>query len=294
MQEQGRGPLTAERMLLHSARRGDEDAFRRLMEGQRAGLHAHCYRMLGSRRDAEDAVQETLVRAWRGLPRYQGRSSLRTWLHQIATNVCLDTRGRRPPRDLPVHDGPPPSPGQKEPQETVREPIRVEPGPGGELAIADDAAAPEARYEQREALELALIAALQHLPGRQRAVLLLREALGFSAKEVSEMLGSTVASTNSALQRARRTLDERLTEPGQRATLRSVDDARVREVIERLVDAFDRGDVDAILGLLAQDATFAARRRSAPGTVSAKPRHRLQGARRPRRSECRCPQRAPR
>jgi len=231
---------TGERTLLDAAVEGDEEAFRRLVQGHRAALHAHCYRILGSLRDAEDAVQETLVRAWRGLPSYQGRSSLGRWLHRIATNVCIDVIGRRPRDVLRIDPGPPAEPGE-------------------ELGIADGAAAPDARYEQREALELAFIAARQHLPARQRAVLLLREVLGFSAKEVSEILGSTVASTNSALQRARRTLEERPPERSQQATLRSLGDARVREVVERFVNAFERGDVDAILGLLAEDATFAAR-----------------------------------
>jgi RNA polymerase sigma-70 factor, ECF subfamily len=260
----GREPLAAERTLLHSARHGDEEAFRLLVEAQRRVLHAHCYRMLGSLRDAEDAVQETLLRAWLGLPRYQERSSLRAWLGRIATNVCLDAIRRSRTRDFPVHDRAPAVPGRAESQEAEHGPVRIE--RGEHLAIADGAATPEARYEQREALELAFIAALQHLPGRQRAVLLLREALGFSAKEVSQMLGSTVASTNGALQRARRTLDERPPARDQQATLRSLGDARLREVVERFVEGFERGDVHAILGLLAEDATWELRagRRQAP------------------------------
>jgi RNA polymerase sigma-70 factor (ECF subfamily) len=288
MRSQRTEPLTRERTLLRSARLGDEDAFGRLVEGQRAALHAHCYRMLGSARDAEDAVQETMVRAWRGLPRYQGRSSLRTWLRRIATNVCLDAMGWRPARDGPVDRNPGPVPGRDDHQTAVREPVRIELEPGEALAIADGAAAPEARYEQREALELALIVALRHLPGRQRAVLLLREALGFSAKEVSAMLGSSVASTNSALQRARRTLDERRGAPGEKATPRAPGDGRLREVVERFVEAFERGDVAAIVGLLSEDASLAAPCRSAPGPISAGhegPRD--PSARRDRRRVCR-------
>jgi RNA polymerase sigma-70 factor, ECF subfamily len=295
MRSEGREPLMGERAPLQSAWDGDEDAFRRLVEDQRGALHAHCYRMLGSFRDAEDAFQETMVRAWRGLPRFEGRSSLSAWLHRIATNVCLDAIGRRPTRDVPIQHGPPAVPGQEEPQEAVREPVRIEADPGEELAFADGVAAPEARYEQREAIELAIIAALLHLPGRQRAVLLLREVLGFSAKEVSEMLGSTVASTNSALQRARRTLDERPPEPSQQATLRSLGDVRVREVVERFLEALERGDVDAIVKLLAEDATVAARRRSAPSTISAgQAGPRRPCARRERRRECRRAARVPR
>jgi RNA polymerase sigma-70 factor (ECF subfamily) len=232
---------------------GDEEAFRRLVEGQRASLYAHCYRMLGSLHDAEDALQETMVRSWRGLPRYEGRSSPSTWLHRIATNVCLDAIGRRR-RRKPIDEGPRFEPGEAESQEWVRDPVWIEPLPDEALGIADGAATPEARYERREALELALSAALQHLPGRQRAVLLLRDGLGFSAKEVSEILDSSVASTNSALQRARRTLAARRPEPSRQATPRSLEDARTREVIARLVDAFERADVDGILGLLAEDA----------------------------------------
>jgi RNA polymerase sigma-70 factor (ECF subfamily) len=249
------GLLTEERALLEAARLGDQDAFRRLVEGQRGALHAQCHRMLGSPRDAEDAVQETMVRAWRGLRRYQGRSSLSTWLRRIATNVCLDAIGWRPGRDAPMGNGRQPVLGLRELQKAVREPLRIEANPGAELGVADAAGAPDARYEQRETLELALTGALQDLPGRQRAVLLMREALGFSAKEVSEMLGSTVASTNSALQRARRTLDERRREPSRRGAPRARRDARVRDVVGRFVEAYERGDVDAMLGLLAEDAT---------------------------------------
>jgi RNA polymerase sigma-70 factor, ECF subfamily len=249
--------IPAERELLDAARRGDEVAFRDLIDAHRADLHAHCYRMLGSLHDAEDALQDALLRAWRGLAGMEGRSSLRTWLYRIATNACLDAIGRRPKRVLPIDYGPPARPGENAPDGPVTEPIWIEPYPDGELEMEDGYAAPEARYERREAVELAFIAALQHLPPRQRAVLILREVLGFSAKEVAESLGSTVASVNSALQRARKAVEEGLPERSQQATLRSLGDEGLREVVERFTTAFENGDVEAIQALLAEDATFA-------------------------------------
>ena len=245
-----------ERDLLDAARAGDEDAFRLLVEPHRGSLHAHCYRMLGSVHDAEDALQDALLRAWRGLPGLEGRSSLRTWLYRIATNACLDATARRPKRVLPIDYGPPAGHGD-DPGEPLAGPVWLEPYPDDRLGLEDGYAAPEARYEQREAVELAFIAALQHLPARQRAVLVLREVLGFSAREVAESLETTVASVNSALQRARKTVDERLPARSQQATLRSLGDDRIRELVESFVDAFERGDVDAILALVAEDATFA-------------------------------------
>jgi RNA polymerase sigma-70 factor (ECF subfamily) len=211
----------------------EDRAFRRLVEAHRQELHAHCYRLLGSLDDAEDAVQETLLRAWRGLSGFEGRSSPRTWLFRIATNACLRAIERRP------------------------RPAMLDPYPDWQLELADGRAAPEARYEQRESVELAFIAALRHLPARQRAVLLLRDVLGFSAREAAEALDTTVASANSALQRARRTVAERLPERSQQATLRSLGDRRVRALVERYVEAWERGDAGAILALLTEDAGFA-------------------------------------
>jgi RNA polymerase sigma-70 factor, ECF subfamily len=241
-----------ERQLLDAACAGDEEAFRRLVEPHRAELHAHCYRMLGSLHDAEDALQEALLRAWRGLCRFEGRSALRRWLYRITTNACLNALARRPKRVLPIDYGPP----ADEPGMPLSDPVWLEPYPDETLGLEDGYAAPDARYEQREAVELAFVAALQHLPPRQRAVLVLREVLGFSAKEVSESLGTTVASVNSALQRARKTVDERLPEKSQQATMRSLGDERVREIVQNFVHAFEQGDIDAIVGLLAEDATF--------------------------------------
>src|SRR5213082_1362992 len=195
------GKANPDRALLERARDGDETAFAALLERYRGELHAHCYRMLGSVHDAEDALQDALLRAWRGLARFEGRSSLRSWLYRIATNTCLDTIERRPKRVLPIDYGPP-----ADPHEGIGEPlvesVWVEPYPDERLGLEDGFAAPEARYEQRESIELAFIAALQHLPPNQRAVLILREVLGYSAKEVAATLDTTVASVNSALQRA--------------------------------------------------------------------------------------------
>src|SRR5262245_12119057 len=170
----------SEQELLNAVRDGDRDAFGRLVEPYRRELHAHCYRMLGSYADAEDALQETLVRAWRGLPRFEGRSSLRSWLYRIATNTCLRAIERRPKRVLPIDNGPAADPHDGLP-DPVNDPVWLEPYPDTSLGL-DSLAGPDTRYEQREAVELAFIAALQHLPARQRAVLILRDVLGFSAR----------------------------------------------------------------------------------------------------------------
>ncbi len=211
--------------------------------------------MLGSVHDAEDALQEALLRAWRGLRGFEGRSSLRSWLYTIATNTCLDVIEKRPKRVLPVDYGPPIDPHDG-PDEPLVESVWVEPYPDETLGLEDGYAAPEARYEQREAVELAFIAALQHLPANQRAVLILREVLGFSAKEVAETLDTSIASVNSALQRARKAVDERTPEQSQQATLRSLGDDGVREVVRGYVDAWDRGDVEAVVAMLTDDACF--------------------------------------
>jgi RNA polymerase sigma-70 factor, ECF subfamily len=244
-----------ERELLAAARERDQEAYRHLVEPHRAALHAHCYRMLGSVHDAEDALQDALLRAWRGLPRFEGRSSLRSWLYKIATNTCLNLIARRPSRTLPIDLGPA-TDAHEDPGEPLVESVWVEPYPDERLGLEDGFAAPEARYEQRESVELAFIAALQHLPATQRAVLILREVLGFSAREVAESLDTTVVSVNSALQRARKAVDERLPERSQQATLRSLGDERIRELVERYVDAWERGDAAAVVAMLAQDATF--------------------------------------
>ncbi len=241
---------------LEAARGGDEHAYDRLIEPHRGELQAHCYRMLGSVHDAEDALQETMLRSWRGLSGFQGRSSLRSWLYRIATNSCLDAIGKRPKRVLPIDYGPPSDP-HGGPGEPLVESVWVEPYPDETLALEDGFAAPEARYEQRESIELAFIVALQHLPANQRAVLILREVLGFSAREVAGTLETTVASVNSALQRARKSVEERLPKQSQQATLRTLGDEGVRELVEGYVDAWERGDVEAVVAMLTEDAVFA-------------------------------------
>ena len=250
------GAANIETVDLVAASHGDEAAFARLVEPRRAELHAHCYRMLGSLHDADDALQETLLRAWRALPRFRGQSSLRTWLHRIATNVCLDAIARRPRRVLPIDYGPPREPGDPKPDEPAPSTLWIEPYPDETLGVADGAA-PEARYEHREALELAFVAALQHLSPRQRAALILRDVLGFSAKEAAHSLDTSVAAVNGALLRARRTVQERLPQHSQQATLRALGDRRLREIVERFADAFEQGDIDAILAMLTEDASFA-------------------------------------
>jgi RNA polymerase sigma-70 factor (ECF subfamily) len=244
-----------EHRLLEAARAGDEDAFARLTEPHRRALHAHCYRMLGSVHDAEDALQETLLRAWRGLASFEGRSSLRSWLYAIATNTCLRAIERRPKRVLPIDYAPAADPhdGLGEP---LVESVWVEPYPNERLGLEDGLAGPEARYEQRESVELAFIAALQHLPARQRAVLILRDVLGFSARETAEALETTPTGVDSALQRAHKAVDERLPERSQQAVLGSLDDQDLREIVDRYVDAFERADVDAVVEMLAADGAF--------------------------------------
>jgi RNA polymerase sigma-70 factor (ECF subfamily) len=248
--------MAHERDLLERARAGGEDAFGRLVEPYRSELHAHCYRMLGSVHDAEDSLQDAMLRAWRGLARFEERSSLRSWLYTIATNTCLNAIAKRPKRVLPIDYGPASDPHDA-PGEPIVESVWLEPYPDEMLGLEDGPAAPEARYEQRESVELAFIAALQHLPANQRAVLILREVLGFSAKEAAESLDTTVASVNSALQRARVSVDERVPEQTQQATLRSLGDDAVRDLVARYVDAWEKCDVEAFAAMLAEDATFA-------------------------------------
>lgn len=241
--------------LVQAARDGDEDAFGRLVEPHRSALLAHCYRMLGSVPDAEDSVQDALLSAWRGLPRFEGRSSLRSWLYAIATNASLRALERRPQRVLPIDYGPAADPHDG-PAEPLLESVWVGPYPDERLGLEDRLAGPAARYEQRESVELAFIAALQHLPARQRAVLILRDVLGFSARETAEALDATPASIDSALQRARRTVDERLPEQTQQAALSSIGDERVREIVDRFVDAWERSDVDKLVTMLTEEPTI--------------------------------------
>ncbi|MFF5289437.1 RNA polymerase subunit sigma-70 [Paractinoplanes globisporus] len=244
--------------LLRQAAAGGERAYAELVEPHRRALRAHCYRMLGSTQDAEDAVQETLLRAWRNLPSFEGRSSVRTWLYTIATNVCLRAVERRPSRVLPIDHGPPGDPhrplGDPWPGSTWIEPYAEE-----LLDLDRDAgiAGPEARYEQRESVELAFIAALQHLPPRQRAVLILRDVLGFSGTEVATALRTTPTSVYAALRRAHETVGDRLPVRSQQATLRALGDDRLREIVSRYVEAWERHDIGAIAAMLTDEATIA-------------------------------------
>jgi RNA polymerase sigma-70 factor (ECF subfamily) len=232
----------------------DSASFEALVEPYRSELHAHCYRMLGSVQDAEDALQDALLRAWRAMPRFEGRSALRTWLYRIATNSCLRLIERRPRRVLPIDYGPPADP-HGELAAPLIERVWIEPYPDSQLG--EGLASPDARYEQRESVELAFVAALQHLPPRQRAVLILREVLGFSGAETAEALETTPKAVYSALQRAHKTIDEHLPELDQQQTLRSLGDERVRELVARFVEAWDAGDVDAVVSMLAEDAILA-------------------------------------
>jgi RNA polymerase sigma-70 factor (TIGR02960 family) len=233
-----------EQELLAAARRDDGEAFGRLVEPYRAELRAHCYRMLGSVQDAEDALQEALLGAWRGLGGFEGRSSLRAWLYRITTNACLRLLAHRPRRLLSADYGPAFT-QMDDLGEPVGEPVWLEPFP-----------TPEGRYEQRESVELAFVAALQHLPANQRAVLILREVLGFSAAEVAGILDTTPASVNSALQRARKAVEERVPHPSQQAELDALGTGGRRELVDALVAAWERADVAALLELLADDARF--------------------------------------
>jgi RNA polymerase sigma-70 factor, ECF subfamily len=240
--------------LLERARAGDEGAFGELAEAHRAELRAHCYRMLGSVHDAEDALQEALLRAWRGLPGFEGRSSVRSWLYSIATNAALDVTRHRSRRELPVDFSPADGPGDEGGQAGT-DPAWLEPYPDRWLT-GGAGSSPEARYEQRESVELAFMVALQHLPPLQRAVLILREVVGFSAAEISRQLGTSVPSVNSALQRARAAAQTSLPARSQQAELRALGDQRTREIVERYAAAIERGDADTLVSMLTEDATW--------------------------------------
>jgi RNA polymerase sigma-70 factor (ECF subfamily) len=217
------------------------------LERCRRELTAHCYRMLGSPFEAEDAVQETLLRGWRALERFEGRASLRSWLYRIATNVCLDTLDGRKRRARPMDLGPARSPDGPI-GEILPEVTWIEPVPDGRVLAEDD---PAAVAESRETLRLAFVAAMQHLPPRQRAALLLCEVLNWRAAEVAELLETSVAAVNSALQRARAALEQAEVADATRGALSEHD----RELLGRYVDAFQRYDMDVLTALIHEDAT---------------------------------------
>lgn len=235
---------------------GGERVFAELVDLHRAELHAHCYRMLGSSQDADDALQETLLRAWRGVDGLRNAASARAWLYAIATNVCLTELERRRRRALPQDFGPA-AESHTPPGMPLAESAWIEPYPDEQLGLGAGFAAPEASIEQREGVELAFVAALQYLTANQRAALILCEVLGFSAQETAGMLGTTVASVNSALQRARATVRDRVPERSQQATLRSLGDRGLQELVDNYVSAWERCDVDAFAALLTEDASFA-------------------------------------
>src|SRR5262245_23926318 len=241
--------------LLGVDRWQSEGAFERVIAPHRAELLAHCYRMLGSPADAEDAVQETLLRAWRAMPTLRTRGALRSWAYRIATNVCLTMIERRPKRVLPIEYGPADEPTAALPP-PIAESVWIEPYPDGAFGLEPGADSPEARYERLESVELAFTAALQHLPSRQRAVLLLRDVLGFAPAEIATALGVSPTTVYSLLQRARQAVTDRLPSRSQQANLRSIGDHRLHRLVERYVDAWDRGDVAAITALLRADATL--------------------------------------
>ena len=237
--------------LIARARAGDGDAFRELTEPHRRELQVHCYRMLGSFQDAEDALQDTLLAAWQGLGGFEGRASLRTWLYRIATNRCLNARrsaSRRPAKEWDVPDVEPPEPTR------LGEVVWLEPYPDALLEGAIDAPlGPEARYEQTESISLAFVTALQVLPPRQLAVLILRDVLGFHANEVADMLDSTVDSVNSALKRARAGLRRRRPATGDREPAPAADSPSEDAIVAKFVRAYESADLDALVALLTDD-----------------------------------------
>jgi RNA polymerase sigma-70 factor (TIGR02960 family) len=241
--------LTAD--LISRARAGDGEAFRELTEPHRRELQVHCYRMLGSFQDAEDALQDTLLAAWRGLGGFEGRASIRTWLYRIATNRCLNalrSASRRPAKEWDVPEVEPPEPTR------LGELVWLEPFPDALLERAIDVPlGPEARYEQTEAISLAFVAALQVLPPRQLAVLILRDVLGFHANEVAGMLDSTVESANSALKRARASLQRRRPPIAEDGPPPAPDSPSEDAIVAKFVRAWESADLDALVALLTDD-----------------------------------------
>jgi RNA polymerase sigma-70 factor (ECF subfamily) len=241
--------LTAD--LIARARAGDGEAFRALTEPHSRELQVHCYRMLGSFQDAEDALQDTLLAAWQGLGGFEGRASIRTWLYRIATNRCLNARrsaSRRPAREWDMSEVEPPEPTR------LGEVVWLEPFPDALLEGAIDVPlGPEARYEQTESISLAFVTALQVLPPRQLAVLTLRDVLGFHAHEVADMLDATVDSVNSALKRARASLQRRRPPTAEQGPPPAPDSPSEQALVAKFVRAYESGDLDALVALLTDD-----------------------------------------
>jgi RNA polymerase sigma-70 factor (TIGR02960 family) len=236
--------------LVSRAQAGDGDAFRQLTEPHHRELHVHCYRMLGSFQDAEDTLQETLLAAWQGFGSFERRSSLRTWLYQIATNRCLNARrsaSRRPAKEWHVPNVEPPEPTR------LGEVPWLEPYPDALLEGADVPLGPEARYEQNESISLAFVTALQVLPPRQLAVLVLRDVLGYPASDVADMLNTTVESVNSALKRARASLQRRWSPTADREPSRAPDSRSEDAIVGKFVSAWESADLDGLVTLLTDD-----------------------------------------
>jgi RNA polymerase sigma-70 factor (ECF subfamily) len=243
--------VTAE--LLTRAQAGDGEAFAQLVEPYRRELQVHCYRFLGSVPDAEDALQDTLLSAWQSLPRFEGRASVRTWLYKVATSRCLDalrSARRQPPVSTPPRAGlAPPEPTR------LGELLWLEPYPDALLeGVADSAPGPEARYETRESISLAMVTALQLLPPRQRAALILRDVLGFHASETARILDTSEESVTSALKRARAALERHQKSSTQREPAPPPSSAAEQDLVDRLTRAFETADVDGIVALLTSDA----------------------------------------
>jgi RNA polymerase sigma-70 factor, ECF subfamily len=241
--------MPVDEVTLKAAQRGDEAAFARLLTPYRRELRAHCYRMSGSLADADDLVQESLLRAWKGLSRFEGRADLRTWLYRVTTNVCLDALDKKSARLLPMELGPAAGPG--DPIGPPRlEPVWLGPCPRELYETAEPS--PEARVAARESVTLAFLVALQLLPAKQRVVLILRDVVGWEAAECAELLELSVAAVNSALQRARETLAARATKVSP-----TIDDADTSALLSRYVEAWELADVNALVALLHEDATLA-------------------------------------
>ena len=237
--------------LIARAQAGDGEAFRELTEPYRRELQVYCYRMLGSLQDAEDALQDTLLSAWQGLDGFEGQASIRTWVYRIATNRCLNARrsaSRRPAKEWDVAEYRPPEPTR------LGEIVWLEPFPDALLeGVLDVPLGPEARYEQTESISLAFVTALQVLPPRQLAVLVLRDVLGFHANEVADMLDSTIDSVNSLLKRARSNLQERLSADADREAAPAPDSPAERATVAEFVRAYESGDLDPLVALLTDD-----------------------------------------
>ncbi len=242
--------MIPETEVVTAARGGDLAAFEKLVEPYRRELRAHCYRMSGSIHDAEDLLQESLLKAWRGISGFESRASVRTWLYKVTTSACLDAVDARKTRALPVGFGLPTEPGT--PMTPRAEALWLEPAPDEQ--VVDDARSPEARYSPRESVALAFLAALQVLPAKQRAVLILRDVLGWQPAECADLLQLNVPAVNSALQRARETIARG--DKSRKARAAAVEDESTKSLLTRYVRAWEDADVPGLVALLHEDAVL--------------------------------------